>query len=182
MRTILFAAHATSTDNEAGISSGWSDAPLSPLGEQRARELGERYKGVPLRAVYCSELQRSYQTGPLAFGDVSAVSLLCDQRLIECNYGDFTGYPSGEVEAQRAQRITTPFPNGESYNECVARMKNFLVELQGRHEKGDILIIGHRATQFGLEYLLNHRPLEVVVNEPFHWQPEWRYQLPEQFA
>jgi len=43
MLTILFESHSTSDDNLIGIASGWLDPPLSPLGEQQAKQLGIRY-------------------------------------------------------------------------------------------------------------------------------------------
>ena len=38
---IYFASHATSRDNEAGVSSGWKDVELSELGVTQAKELGK---------------------------------------------------------------------------------------------------------------------------------------------
>ena len=45
MITIIFEAHATSKDNEAGLASGWNDVELSELGDRQAREMGKRYAG-----------------------------------------------------------------------------------------------------------------------------------------
>ena len=41
MITVVFEAHSTSEDNEAGLASGWNDVALSELGEQERRERGE---------------------------------------------------------------------------------------------------------------------------------------------
>jgi broad specificity phosphatase PhoE len=46
---VYFAAHATSKDNEAGISFGWKDVELSELGKKQAKELGERFAGIPFK-------------------------------------------------------------------------------------------------------------------------------------
>jgi len=54
MITIYFEAHGTTLDNQQKISSGWNDVPLSPLGEQQARKLGERYAHKHIDAVFCS--------------------------------------------------------------------------------------------------------------------------------
>lgn len=69
MITIIFESHATTFDNEAHLSSGHNDVALSPLGIKQAKELGERYKNVHFDVIFCSDLQRSYKTAEIAFGN-----------------------------------------------------------------------------------------------------------------
>ena len=57
------------------------------------------------------------------------------------------------------------------------RMRNFLTELRARWDGKRVMIVGHRATQYALENLLNGKPLEQCVTEPWSWQAGWRYQL-----
>ena len=83
---LFFETHATSVDNEQGIASGWHDAELSTSGWTQAVELGGRYAHEDLAAVLCSDLQRSYRTGEIAFGE-RGLPLLRDARLRECDYG-----------------------------------------------------------------------------------------------
>ena len=73
---LILVTHSTSTDNEAGISSGWSDPDLSPTGEEQARAVGERYADEPLDLVVSSDLRRSLQTGDIAFGERDVELLL----------------------------------------------------------------------------------------------------------
>lgn len=62
MTTIIFEAHSTTEDNEAKLAAGWYDVALSKLGEEQARQMGERYKDQKFVAIFCSDLQRSYKT------------------------------------------------------------------------------------------------------------------------
>jgi glycopeptide antibiotics resistance protein len=39
------------------------------------------------------------------------------------------------------------------------------------------MVIGHRATQYGLEHLINHIPLETIISASWKWQPGWIYNL-----
>ena len=55
---IYFATHATTTDNEVKISSGWKDAELSELGVKQAKEIGERFKDIKIDLICCSDLKR----------------------------------------------------------------------------------------------------------------------------
>lgn len=91
MITIVFESHSTTKDNEAQLVAGWFDVALSKLGEERARQLGERYADQKFDAIFCSDLQRSYKTAQLAFGD--KYPIIQDERLRECNYGDLNRAP-----------------------------------------------------------------------------------------
>jgi 2,3-bisphosphoglycerate-dependent phosphoglycerate mutase len=173
--TILFEAHSTSQDNEAGLASGWYDTPLSLKGQAQAREMGERYKDVRIDAVFCSDLQRSYRTAEIAFG--TSLPIIRDERLRECNYGELNRGPKTEVEGQRLIHVSTPFPSGESYLQTSHRIALFLDDLEQYYQGKTILIVGHRATQYGLEHWLKNELLEKIVTEPWQWQPGWKYEL-----
>ena len=175
MINIIFETHSTSFDNEEGLSSGYNDVELSPLGIKQAKQLGERYKGEEIDAIFCSDLQRSYKTAEIAFGN--KYQIIKDIKLRECDYGDLTKHPSEEVEKEKPQRISTPFPNGESYEQTSKRMKKFLDELKKKYEGKKILIIGHRATQYGLEHFIKGADLKTLVKTAFKWQPGWTYKL-----
>lgn len=176
MIKIIFEAHATSLDNEAHRASGWSGIDLSELGLKQAKELGERYKSDHFDAIFCSDLLRSYKTGEIAFSDRN-FHIIRDERLRECDYGDLTNHSSEEVEGQKVERIKEPFPNGESYEQTTARMKKFLEDLLKKYDNRKVMVIGHRATQYGLEHLILGKPLEEVIPAPWKWQPGWKYQL-----
>ena len=177
MISIIFEAHSTTFDNENHLSSGHNDVALSPFGEQQAKELGERYQDQEFDAVFVSDLQRSYKTAEIAFRE--RFPIIKDKRLRECDYGNLTGHPSDEVEPLKAEHITEPFPHGESYEDCLKRMKEFLDDLRQKYHGRDInvLIIGHRATQYGLEHWINGKSLEELVTTPFRWQPGWVYRF-----
>lgn len=171
---MIFESHGTTFDNEAGLSSGHFDVELSLLGKEQARQLGERRSDEKFDTIFCSDLRRSYETAEIAFAGRN-IPIIKDTRLRECDYGDLTRHHSAEVESQKGDRIAVPFPNGESYEQCAARMKNFLDDLKKNYEGKCILIIGHRATQYGLEHWLNGVPLKEAVTAPWHWQPGWTY-------
>ncbi len=172
---IVFEAHGTTFDNEDHISSGHYDVELSPLGIKQSKEMGGRYIEDNFDSIFCSDLQRSYKSAEIAFGD--KFKIIRDARLRECDYGDFTRKASSEVDEQKLKRIEIPFPNGESYTQTTERMKSFLCDLLKNCDGKRVMIIGHRATQYGLENLINNRPLEEIISAPFKWQPGWLYKL-----
>lgn len=175
MVTIIFESHGTTFDNEDHLSSGHNDVELSNLGKEQAKELGERYKDDHFDAIFCSDLQRSYKTAEIAFGD--KFPIIKDARLRECDYGDLTRHSSDEVEPAKLEHISTPFPNGESYEQTNQRMKRFLEDLVKNYAGKKVMIIGHRATQYGLEHWINNKSIKELLTTPFKWQPGWSYNL-----
>jgi broad specificity phosphatase PhoE len=175
MLTIIFEAHGTTFDNEAHLSSGWNDVALSPLGIKQSGEMGERYKDDHFDAIFVSDLQRAVKSAEICFG--TKWPIIKDARLRECDYGDFTQKPSEQVDIQKPLRIIEPFPNGESYTQTTARMKSFLEDLKKNYDGKRVMIIGHRATQYGLENIINGVSLETLTTLDFKWQPGWEYKL-----
>ena len=87
------------------------------------------------------------------------------------------GSPVERVTAMRRRCIDVPFPGGESYRDAVRRMRDFLDDVGARFDGERILVIGHSATRWALEHLLNDVPLESLVDAPFEWQEGWEYRL-----
>ena len=171
---IYFVAHSTTKDNESEIASGWKDVELSELGIQQSRELGERFKDIKVDLICCSDLKRAVDTVKIAFGD--KIPVVVDKRLREINYGDFNGKPSKLVGSMKNKAVKEPFPNGESYEQAMIRLHEFYNELKNKYPDKIILVVGHRATQYGLD-ILTGKTLEQCLSIAFKWQPYWEYNL-----
>jgi broad specificity phosphatase PhoE len=178
MLNILYSPHMTSVDNEAGRASGHADVPLSKLGRQQAQGLGHHYASQAIVAVYCSDLQRARTTAELAFAG-REVPIMSDARLRECDYGDLTQMARAQVETEFARRIAEPFPHGESMLMVVRRVGAFLCDCVVQHNRQTVVVIGHRATRYGLEYWCSEAPLAAIVSAEWVWRevPIWRYKL-----
>jgi broad specificity phosphatase PhoE len=173
---IYFATHATTTDNEAHISSGWKDVELSELGIKQAKELPETLKDIKFDIICVSDLKRAVDTVKIAFGDKYPV--IVDKRLREVNYGDLNGGPSETTAKLKIECIHNPFPNGESYDQAMDRIQSFYKEIKEKYANKTILVVGHRATQYGLDTLTGKTVNWCLENtEPFKWQPYWEYNL-----
>lgn len=178
MLTILYSPHMSSVDNEAQLASGHADVPLAAAGREQARELGEHYAAETPAAVFSSDLQRAAETARLAFAD-RAFPLMTDARLRECDYGELTRCPVARVEREFPVRITAPFARGESLLMVTRRVGAFLRELLPVYDGRVVVVIGHRATKYGLEYWCGTQSLEEIVHTPWEWReiPIWRYHL-----
>jgi len=172
---IIFESHSTTLDNASGQAAGWYDVALSELGEQQAKQLGERRAGDYFDTIFCSDLQRSYLTAKLAFGD--KFPIVQDARLRECNYGELNRAPKTTIDQMKSECIDTPYPGGESWRQAADRVQEFLKELQSREGLNRVLIVGHRATQYGLEAYCNGVSVREIALAPWQYQPGWLYEL-----
>jgi alpha-ribazole phosphatase/probable phosphoglycerate mutase len=172
---LVFETHSLTVDNELGIATGWLGGALSARGRALAQELGERRRDG-IDAVFASDLARAVETADIAFA-ATDIPVLLDWRLRELDYGELNGARADAIAAERARRVDLPFPGGESYHGAVARVASFLEDVRGGCAGERILLIGHTATRWALDHLLEGRTLEQVVTAPFDWREGWEYDL-----
>ncbi len=174
---ITYFVHGTTTDNEAGISSGWKDVELSELGIKQSKELAERTKDKHFDVIFCSDLKRAVDSSTLTWGDTHKI--IQDERLRECNYGDYNGKPSEIVEPLQEKSITEPMPNGESYEMVKERIALFLEDLRKGYDGNSIAIVAHKAPQLAFDVLLKGKTWEEAFAEDWRktktWQAGWEY-------
>ena len=175
---IVFETHALSEDNERGIATGWLPGRLSERGRALERELGERRIADGLAAVFTSDLRRALETVELAFAD-SGLPVLVDWRLRECDYGLLNGAPAPQIHRERQQHLEMPYPGGESWEQAIRRVGRFLSDLPLRWSGRRVLVIGHLATRWAFDHLVDGVRLEDLMEEDFVWQEGWDYELDE---
>jgi alpha-ribazole phosphatase/probable phosphoglycerate mutase len=173
---IVFETHSTTTDNERWVASGWLDGQLSPLGRRQAKELGERREDDELVAVFCSDLGRAVETAQIAF-EGRGLPIFHDWRLRECNYGMLNGTAVARLEIERTGHVVDPYSGGESYTDVVVRARSFLHDLPGKYVDKRVVVIGHSATKWAFDHILEGIPLDELVEGSFRWQPGWLYTL-----
>ena len=174
MITIYYQGHAQTLDMVRGVASGHYDTELSERGRiQAATDLRSAYRDVVFDAVYTSDTRRAYDTARLMLNG-KPLEITRDARLRECDYGDMTGGPRAEVEALRPSHLREPFPNGESYDQVICRMRQF-VDSVAKEERGrTLLVVGHFATYLGLEHIVNGVPLETALESTSHSRGVYR--------
>ena len=174
---LVYETHAITTDNEAGIATGWLPGRLSERGRETAAELGARRRNDGIAAVYVSDLARALETARIAF-DGSGIPVHRDARLRECNYGRLNGSPNEVQQPRRVDHIDVPWPGGESYRDVVARTAALLDDLVREWDGSRLLLIAHSANRWSLDHLLLGRDLQELTTAEFDWQPGWEYLVP----
>ena len=177
---ITYFVHGTTIDNEKEISSGWKDVELSDLGIKQSIDLKDQTKDKNFDVVFCSDLQRAYNSAALTWEGV--YTIVSDPRLRECNYGKLNGAPSAIVEPmQEEECITNRFPEGESYEDVKTRIADFLEFLKKNYDGKSVAIVAHKAPQLALDVLIKGKTWEQALANDWRktksWKPGWEYEL-----
>jgi fused signal recognition particle receptor len=174
---ITYFVHGTTTENEKGIASGWSNAELSELGRKQSTDLRGMVNPNDFDIIFTSDLKRAIDSAKLTFVDSEITE---DNRLKECNYGDMNG-TAFDVDSVILDHINHPFPNGESYRNVERRIASFLNFLFDNFYGKHIAIVSHRAPQLAIEVLLNGKSWKEAVKDDWRltkqWKPGWVYEM-----
>jgi broad specificity phosphatase PhoE len=128
--SIFLARHGETAWSLSGQHTGVTDLPLTARGEQNARSLAGRLRGVSFTRVFTSPLQRARLTCELAgFGGVADI----DPDLVEWNYGEYEGVTTAEILAKRPgwQLFRDGCPGGESPGQIGSRADRVVARLRG---------------------------------------------------
>ena len=133
MTYLVLLRHGESQWNLENRFTGWVDVPLSPKGEEEARQAGEKLKAAGIRfdLAFTSVLQRAIRTLEVALDVLgqSTIPVEKDQALNERHYGDLQGLNKAEtakrfgdeqVHIWRRSYDVAP-PGGESLKDTAAR-------------------------------------------------------------
>jgi broad specificity phosphatase PhoE len=139
---VYLARHGDTAWTVSGQHTGLTDLPLTAEGENHARRLGERLKGLKFAKVFTSPLQRAARTCELAgFGAVAE----SDPDLVEWNYGQYEGLLLAEILRKRPgwQLFRDGCPGGESPAQIGERADRVVQRV--RAVAGDVLLFssGH---------------------------------------
>ena len=121
---------------------------LAERGQAQAREVAARLAGLEIEAIYSSPMERAQETaGPTA--EAFGLDVQIDERLIECEFGRWTGakltdlYQLPEWRSVQKTPSQFRFPGGESFPEMQERMVAALQDLAQRHRGGSVALFSH---------------------------------------
>ncbi|MCF6388600.1 MSMEG_4193 family putative phosphomutase [Mycobacterium sp. MBM] len=146
--TVILLRHGRSTSNTAHTLAGRSEGvDLDALGHEQAQTVVARIGELPVKAIVRSPLLRCERTvEPLA----AALGLVpvVDERIIEVDYGSWTGRAIGELVKEplwkvvQQQPSAAVFPDGEGLaqvqSRAVAAVREHDRRLAAEHD-GDVL-------------------------------------------
>ncbi|MBP0457279.1 histidine phosphatase family protein [Streptomyces montanisoli] len=142
MATLILVRHGRSTANTSGLLAGRTPGvELDERGAAQAAALPARLDGIPFAAVVSSPLQRCTQTLRPLLDARPGTELVTDERISECDYGDWTGRKLSELGEEPLMEVVQQhpsaavFPGGESMRAMQARAVACVREWNERVER-----------------------------------------------
>jgi len=155
MPKLVLIRHGQSQWNLENKFTGWIDIPLSPQGEEEAREAGKKIKGMKFDKVFTSVLQRAIRTYEIAaqVAGLDHLPVEKDKALNERMYGYLQGlnkdemrkkFGAEQVHIWRRSYDVAP-PGGESLKDTADRVLPYYhqkIEPELKAGK-NILVVAH---------------------------------------
>lgn len=170
--TLVLLRHGETTYNAQQLMAGHADVPLTPMGEQQAKDAGKIIAPFRFDAAYSSTLSRAFNTAAFALAAAGTnahlkkpdgswnISRHDDIR--ECNAGDFTGLPLDNPKVLAFERKHgAALPGGESDVEFISRVRNFYnTEVKPRIDRGEtVLVVSHAGVMHAFDAILGFETL-----------------------
>lgn len=143
----VYLVRHTSVDVPVGTCYGHTDVPLMPSFPEEASKVKRHLAdlNVEFNAVYSSPLSRAWKLASFC----GYPHPIMDDRLKELNFGDWEMQLFDEIKDPRIQEWYSDYlhvrtTNGESFQDQLNRVGNFLESLKDKHQPDDsILVFAH---------------------------------------
>ena len=161
--------HGETEWNRANRIQGHTDVPLSDKGRNQVSALAPELTGVPISAVYSSDLSRTVETAQILLSS-TGLSVQQDRDLREFSYGEWEGLTLSEVQTRDGDAFAQRFnvrdvdfaaPGGESAVQLVGRVRRFYDRVVAAHDGGEnVLVAAHGGSVRALALCLLGLPVE----------------------
>ena len=150
---IFIARHGQNEDNVNGILNGHRDLPLTDVGREQARQLGQGIIDAGLRfdMIYSSPLSRALETAQIVSKMLGMSEPVVMPELIERDFGVMTGQKASDIERLCGANVVktdtiTYFLNpegAETFDQLVTRGHTVLDTVRAKHVGGNVLLVCH---------------------------------------
>ena len=175
MPLLALVRHGESIWNAEDRFTGWIDVPLSPKGEEEARQAGRLLKRYEFRIAYTSALSRAQQTLDLMLEEMGVdIPIIRDQALNERFYGDLQGLNKQKMRELYSPEIVhlwrrsydIPPPGGEALKDTAARTLPFFERaIMGDIRQGkNVLVSAHGNSNRAIVMMLENLGKEDVLS------------------
>lgn len=147
--TLILVRHGETAWNHEHRFQGQANPPLNALGIQQAHALARRLRTIPIDIAFASDLQRALETARIITAKRD-VQLIATPMLRERRLGAWEGLTVQEASRMHPREIEawkrdvlSPIPDGESYEQLQARLRELLKQLLREYKGKSILIVSH---------------------------------------
>ena len=179
MPQLVLLRHGESQWNLENRFTGWVDVPLSPKGEEEAREAGQKLQAFRFDCAFTSVLMRAQNTLRIVLEEIgqTGIPIKEDKALNERMYGELQGLNKAETAKKFGDEqvkiwrrsFDVPPPGGESLKDTAERVLPYY-ESQIRPEllaNKTVLVVAHgnslRSLVMRLEDLSREAVLELNI-------------------
>lgn len=173
MKEIYVFRHGETDWNKVGRMQGHADIPLNETGRAQALVLQNYFQLHPVDIILSSDLARARETAEIARGSLP-IQIVIDSSQRETMLGDAEGLTRKEIASRVHSDIwhkwhTFPehwdhrFPNGESKNEHLARIRTGLLTFLARTPHARIGLSSHGGAMRRLLHSLRPDVTEPIV-------------------
>ncbi|MDR1609066.1 MAG: histidine phosphatase family protein [Deltaproteobacteria bacterium] len=147
---LLFIRHGQTENYQSYPFNGWTDVQLTDEGRRQLDQTVEALKGLPIQAVYSSDLSRAAYGGLLLARSLN-LSLKARANFREIHFGECEGLTWETIQERYpalAESIRNPnqemaFPGGESPSQFRARVAEALSEIIKENPEGQVALVAH---------------------------------------
>jgi probable phosphoglycerate mutase len=171
---IIFIRHGETEWNRENRFQGGTDIHLNEQGHEQARRVARRLAGLPVAALYCSDLTRARQTAePIA--RALGLSLSVEPALRERSYGIFEGRTHEDMvrefpdiyESWRLRDARYAIPGGgESLFALRERVFGQMEQLARRHAGQLVAAVTHGGVLDAVYRLVTATPGDIARTFP----------------
>ena len=157
---LLIVRHGETLENLQRVCQGQMHGTLSKKGMEEAKRIGKRLKNFGIDVCYTSDLKRATDTTAYILAENPHLPIYEDARLRERFFGSFQGqvFPESLTDFAPPEETETP-------EAIIARLLDFIAEIQHRHANETVLMVSHGFTIRVLMSILMRLPttdLETV--------------------
>src|SRR5262249_10956750 len=121
---------------------------LAHEGREQAEKMAERFKGIPVAALYSSPLERAMDTASY-LSQVLKLDVQIVQEVSEIDFGEWTGITFEHLrrdprwEGFNSFRSGTRIPGGESMLEVQDRFVGWMETIRPRYPEEKLIAVSH---------------------------------------
>ncbi|PHY12668.1 phosphoglycerate kinase, partial [Caulobacter sp. B11] len=149
---IYLCRHGQTEWNRERRLQGQAEADLTPLGRLQAAAMADLLRDLTTRAppadwrIVASPLRRTRDTAQ-AIADRLGLEVAFDDRLKELTVGDWEGRLYADVQRENPEAFKSPewfftAPGGETYEQVMARVSDWLAEQAAEPERR-LIVVSH---------------------------------------
>lgn len=175
MTNLYITRHGQTEWNVERRMQGQKNSPLTELGKQQAKWLGNRLNEVAIDIIISSSSGRAVQTAEIIRGNRD-IAIIPNDNLREISLGAWEGMSDAEVESSYPEEhnnfwhfphLYQPVAGGETFFQVWSRVSNEVEKIIAYYSGKNILIVTHATALKTLLAYFENKDLKDLWSGPF---------------